>query len=275
MRGRLTVTARRHGNIPPTRVGGQGSRCDAGADPPLCPGMSLAGGRCGGRDHWSAARTGKVRRMGPEARRPPADRNATKALAGRGWLMKLTTSGALAGLLLALAPATALAGPTVSVRVEGKDRTLLERTVVTLPDTPPPVTGGACPAGSAAAALEEATKGNWDRGSFTQVILGESHTFTNRDYWAEWVNQGNGYRLGHGICADVLNQGDELLMLADFSNASFGPTVFPLALESVPATGQAGSSVTVVVTEYVSESGDPGTGERRLVEGATVSGGGE
>ena len=187
--------------------------------------------------------------------------------------MKITTSGALAGLLLALAPATALAGPTVSVRVEGKDRTLLERTVVTLPDTPPPVTG--CPAGTAGAALEEATKGNWDQNSFTQTILGESHTFTNRDYWAEWVDRGNGYRLGNGICTDVLSPGDELLMLADFSNASFGPTVFPLALENVPATGQAGGSVTVVVTQYVSASGDPGTGERTLVEGATVSGGGE
>src|SRR3954454_19160495 len=142
--------------------------------------MSSAGDRCGGRDHWSARRAGKVRRMGPGARRPPTDRNATKALAERGWLMKITTSGALAGLLLALAPATALAGPTVSVRVEGKDRTLLERTVVTLPDTPPPVTDDACPAGTAAAALEEATRGNWDRSSFTQVILGESHTFTNR-----------------------------------------------------------------------------------------------
>jgi len=183
--------------------------------------------------------------------------------------MKLGSSGALAGTLLALLPATALAGPTVKVRVEGQSGTLLERTTVTLPDTPPPVAGG-CPRYTAAAALEEATRGNWDRQGFTQSILGESHTFTDSDYWAEWVDRGTGYRFGGGLCTDVLDDGDELLMLVDRSPApDFAPTVFPLDLDGVPSTVPAGTPFTVTVVEYR----PGGTGTPQAVEGATVSDG--
>ena len=186
--------------------------------------------------------------------------------------MKLRSSGALAGTLLALLPATALAGPTVKVRVEGQSGTLLERTTVTLPDTPPPVAGG-CPRYTAAAALEEATRGNWDRSSFTQTILGESHTFTDADYWAEWIDRGTGYRFGGGICTDVLGDGDELLMLVDRSPAPASvPTVFPLDLDGVPSSVQAGTSFTVSVVEYRT-TGAIGAGDPQAVEGATVSGG--
>jgi hypothetical protein len=183
--------------------------------------------------------------------------------------MKLRSSGVLAGTLLALLPATALAGPTVKVRVEGQSGTLLARTTVTLPDTPPPVAGG-CPRYTAAAALEEGTHGNWDRQSFTQSILGESHTFTDSDYWAEWIDRGTGYRFGAGICTDVLNDGDELLMLVDRSPApDFAPTVFPLDLDGVPSSVAAGTPFTVTVVEY-----RPGaTGDPQAVEGATVSDG--
>src|SRR4051812_10412916 len=235
--------------------------------------MPLAGGRRGGRDHWSAVRAGKVRRVGPGARRPPSDRNARTALGEKGLaLMRLTSSGALAGTLLALLPATAFAGPTVKVRVEGATGTLLERTTVTLPDTPPPVAGG-CPRYTAAAALDEGTHGNWDRNAFTQTILGESHTFTDSDYWAEWIDRGTGYRFGGGICTDVLNDGDELVMLVDRSPAPASvPTVFPLDLDGVPSSVQAGTPFTVTVVAYHTD-GTPGTGQPQAVEGATVSGG--
>ena len=55
--------------------------------------------------------------------------------------MKIRTpAGLAAGLVSAvLLAAPAFAGPTVTVRVEGASLTLLERTRVTLPDTPPPV----------------------------------------------------------------------------------------------------------------------------------------
>src|SRR3954470_19283679 len=116
-------------------------------------------------------------------------------------------------LALAAGAPAALAGPTVKVRVEGAGSTLLERTTVTLPDTPPPV--ASCPAGTPAGAIEVANGGNWDRSSFTQTILAETHKFDATDYWAEWVDRGAGYKRGGGICTDTLNAGDEVLMLVD------------------------------------------------------------
>jgi hypothetical protein len=186
------------------------------------------------------------------------------------------TAGLAAGLaclgLVAAAPA-AVAGPTVTVRVEGQTATLLERTKVTLPDTPPPVEG--CPRYTAAAAIEEGTHGNWDRQQFTSTILGETHTFQDSDYWAEWLDRGAGYKRGAGICSDVLADGDEVLMLVDRSPPpTYSPTVFPLDLEGVPAAAQRGDAVTVTVVDYYSPTGATGEGERRPVAGAAVSGGG-
>jgi hypothetical protein len=187
--------------------------------------------------------------------------------------MKKICTGALGALVaVAVLAAPAYAGPTVTVRVEGESATLLERTAVTLPDTPPPVSG--CDKWTVAAAIDEATHGNWDRQSFTSTILGESHTFTHNDYWAEWLDGGSGYRSGNGICNDVMKNGDEALMLADISSATFAPTRFPLDLEGVPAAIEAGKPVTVTVVAYVTPDGAPGSGTRTPVEGATVTGGG-
>ncbi len=182
------------------------------------------------------------------------------------------TAGLLCLAALVGAP-PALAGPTVTVRVEGQSSTLLERTRVTLPDTPPPV--AACDRHTAAAAIEEATRGDWDRQAFTSTILRETHTFADSDYWAEWLDRGAGYVRGSGICTDVLAEGDEVLMLVDRSPApTFAPTVFPLDLEGVPGAVRRGDPVTVTVFESFSATGAPGEGERRLVSAATVSGGG-
>jgi hypothetical protein len=185
--------------------------------------------------------------------------------------MKLRLAGLISGLLL-LSPASALAGPSVTVRVEGQTHTLLERTRVTLPDAAPPVDG--CDRYTPAAAIEEATHGNWDRQAFVSTILGESHTFANNDYWAEWLDTGNGYKYGAGICAASLKDGDEVLMLVDVSGSNFAPTVLPLAVEGVPAAVQTGTPVTVTVVDYVSATGTPGEGDRRPVDGATVTAGG-
>ena len=183
------------------------------------------------------------------------------------------TAGLVSGLaVLALitAPAAA-AGPTVTVRVEGQRTTLLERTRVTLPDTPPPVDG--CKRYTPAAAIEVATAGNWDRQEFTQTIIGETHKFDDSDYWAQWLDRGDGYKRGGGICTDVLEEGDEVLMLVDRSPApSFSPTVFPLDLEGVPGTARRGDQVSVTVVEYRSATGATGEGTRTPVAGATVSG---
>jgi hypothetical protein len=183
-------------------------------------------------------------------------------------------AGLAAGILAAalLAPASALAGPTVTVRVEGATGTLLERTRVALPDTPPPV--ASCAAHTPAAAIEVATGGNWDRQSFTQTILGETHKFDDSDYWAEWLDTGSGYERGGGICTDVLKQGDEVVMLVDRSPApTFAPTVFPLDIEGAPANARVGNAVTVTVVEYRSATGNTGEGDRTPVAGATVRAG--
>ena len=172
----------------------------------------------------------------------------------------------LAAVLLVASPSAALAAPTVTVRVEGHDATLLAPTTVTLgPDDITLADGTTCHGNSAAAALDKATAGNWDRMPLASTILGESHTFTANDYWAEWVSN----KFGGGLCADTLNEGDELLMLVDISDANFAPTVFPLVLSSVPASVSPGTPFTVSVTQYRT-NGTPGTSTAEPASGVTV-----
>ena len=180
-------------------------------------------------------------------------------------------AGLLAGLVLAPA---ALAGPQVTVRVEGQASTLLQRTAVTLPDGVEPNTG--CPGDSASAALELATGGNWDRQPFTQTILGETHKFDNNDYWGFWVFRGGVYRVTTGICDERLAAGEELLagyQIADPN--SFAPTVFPLWIADLPAKVQRGVpfTVTVLRTACETEFCNPGEGHAEPAAGATVTAG--
>ena len=175
---------------------------------------------------------------------------------------------AIAALLVSAAPA--LAGPTVTVRVEGQSATLLPPTTVTLGDTPITMADGTtCPSNSAAAALDAGTGGNWDRSAFVSTILGESHTFTANDSWAEWVDD----KYGNGLCNDLLATGDELLMLVDTSDANFNPTVFPIVISSAPASATAGTPFTVAVTQF-STTGVPGTSTPGPAAGVTVTAGG-
>jgi hypothetical protein len=183
--------------------------------------------------------------------------------------MKLTViAGTVAGLLALTAPA--YAAPTVTVRVEGANATLLERTAVTLGSG----NGSPCEADTAGAALDAATKGNWDKQEFVSTILGETHSFANSDYWAEWIDKGGtGYKRGGGLCADHLSEGDEVLLLVDLSPPpTFAPTVFPLDIEGLPASS-VGGDVPVTVVEYRSATGNTGEGERTPVAGAVVTGG--
>jgi hypothetical protein len=183
--------------------------------------------------------------------------------------MKKIVVAALAASGLLAAPA--YAGPTVTVRVEGQSTTLLERTRVTLPDTPSGICGNTLY--TVADAVDVATAKNWSRDSFVQMVLGESHTFTQNDYWAQWRGSGGGYQWGGGVCADVMQQGDEALLAVDIAGPSFEPTQFALDLEGVPAAVEVGKPVTVTVAAYTT-NGTVGTGTRTPVEGATVAGGG-
>jgi hypothetical protein len=180
--------------------------------------------------------------------------------------MRRRTLG-LAAVIAAVAVTPALAAPTVTVRVEGQSATLLAPTTVTLGSDPVVLADATCPGNSAAAAIDKATGGNWDRKQFISSLLGESHTSAANDYWAEWVSD----RFGGGICTDLLNEGDEVLMLVDTSDASFNPTVFPLVLGGVPGRVAPGAPFTVTVTQYRT-TGTPGTSTAEPASGVSVGG---
>src|SRR5712691_13102713 len=95
----------------------------------------------------------------------PASDHKPEALVERGGSMNQRLRGLLVGglvlaVLAVLAPAALAA--TVTVRIEGKDRTLLERTQVTVPSSG---TFGPdnCPYAGAGGAIELGTVGNWDK----------------------------------------------------------------------------------------------------------------
>jgi hypothetical protein len=193
--------------------------------------------------------------------------------------LQFRSAGLAAGLLtlVVAAPAPA-AGPTVNVRVEGENRTLLERTKVTLSGEPVPGNTG-CDGNSVGAALEAALGSDWDRaqGGFVTTLAGESHNFSRSDYWAEWLDTGAGYKRGGGVCTDDVADGNEVLMLVDMPPYGEGSTTeLPLALRGVPAAVQRGSEITVTVVGAVTTTQycDPGDGTDKPVAGATVSGGG-
>ena len=193
--------------------------------------------------------------------------------------MSLALGAALASSAFVLGVSTALAGPTVTVRIEGESATLLPTTSVTL-NVPEPVSG--CAANSVAAAINLAVRENWDHGEaplgagdFTETILGETHSFTNNsDTWSEWVN----YKWGGGICFDLLGNGDEVLMVADHDPPPFfAPTVLPLVVTGAPLSVQVGVPFTVQVSAIHTApeaEAKPGEGTPELAEGVTVSGAG-
>jgi hypothetical protein len=184
------------------------------------------------------------------------------------------TAGVLALGALAAPAAAVAAGPAVSVRVEGATRTLLAPRTVTLSGKPVP--GNAeCGPSSAGAAIEQATHGAWDRGSFVTTLLGESHDYSHNDFWAEWIDRGRGYKYGGGVCADQLRRGDQLLMLVDQAPYGEGSEAeVPLNLKGLPGRAAPGRAVTLRVMGTVLHSFDPGAGDTVPIAGATVTGGG-
>lgn len=191
---------------------------------------------------------------------------------------------ALAGALLVLLAAPAASAvadtPTVTVRVEGAQATLLAQTPVQLDSNrPEPVSG--CPGNSVAAAINLAVQGNWDHGEansgggdFTQTILGETHDFShNSDTWAEWVD----YKWGGGICSDILHAGDQVVMIADNEPPpTYAPTRLPLTISGAPSSVQSGAPFTVNVQEVQTPpnaAANPGDGQPHPIAGATVAGG--
>jgi hypothetical protein len=126
------------------------------------------------------------------------------------------TGGTIA-LSLTLAASSLAAGTAVSVRVEGLSRTLLPATTVhthggsIIKGATP---AGACPAVSAAGALDVATHHRWG-GSYSSglgidinQILGQTLSYSHGYYWSIWVDD---RYASAGICGLKLHRGEQLL----------------------------------------------------------------
>ena len=173
-------------------------------------------------------------------------------------------------IALALTPAAAVAaGPTtVSVRIEGKTRTLLPATNVRTrfgSITKGGAPAGACPATTAAGALDVATHHRWQSGAYgayglsVTSVLGESHPFTSTYYWSIFVND---RFASAGICGLKLHRGEQLL----FAAVPDKGTEYPIVL-STPAHATSGQAFTVKATYFGAKGAKP-------LAGVSVKGGG-
>jgi hypothetical protein len=176
---------------------------------------------------------------------------------------------ALTGTLVVAgaAPAANAAAPTVTVRVEGKARTLLGATAVQTHSgwiTKGAVPTGKCPAASGQGALDVATKHRWD-GSFSsglgsyfiKTILGETENGPSV-YWSIFVNDRSATT---GACGIKLHPGDQLL----FAAAKYPE--YPLAIQA-PGSARVGHAFTAKVVWFNAK------GKAVPLAGAAVSIGG-
>lgn len=186
--------------------------------------------------------------------------------------MKSSRTIALGGasIALALSPAVALASASagVSVRVEGQSRTLLPATRVHTHSgaiTKGGAPAGACPASTAAGALDVATHHRWD-GSYgtyglsVTSVLGEVHALASPRYWSIFVND---RYAPAGICGLKLHSGEQLL----FAAVPDKGIEYPIVL-SAPARARAGRSFSVKASYYGAK------GAARSLAGVAVKGGG-
>src|SRR3712207_1900261 len=153
-------------------------------------------------------------------------------------------------LFATLAVAPAAFALEVTIRIEGYSKTLLPEPRVTLDSAQVPGVASNCPGNTVAGAIEKGTKGNWDHQSGVQTILGETHDFS-KTYWSGWA----GGKYSAGICDQVVNEGEEVVMIATefVANENYRPRDWPLTLHDVPARVARGEAFTVRVTEQVSD----------------------
>lgn len=175
-------------------------------------------------------------------------------------LCSLTLVAALVALLIA---ASALANPTVTVRVEGLTETKLPATQVTTTNTPVVKDGNSehsCSGTSAIGGLELATGGNWSgpwNSEFDQYeiysIEGETHLFepssTANYYWSFWLDEKEATA---GACEVQLQPGDRVLFFPACFGSSCPPEQTPLGIEA-PEVANVGESIQVTVRRYISD----------------------
>lgn len=170
-------------------------------------------------------------------------------------------------------------GVSVSLRVEGLHKTLLNTVVDARaqsidPDGKPADT---CEGLTAAAALQQATKGGWTAGSYFSGlgypvvgIFGESYPFTSAYYWSFWVD---GKVASAGICTTALHPSERLLFFPQCSKESaaqcpdglFNPAVLEV---KGPTRVRAGKTTVVKVLSRANLTGKPSPGAGVRVSGA-------
>jgi hypothetical protein len=159
--------------------------------------------------------------------------------------------------------------PKVSIRIEGKTKTLLPATTVGTPTGQVTKDGHSCSAQSGAGVFNKATKGNWSGKWFTGLgfepikILGETDDFTTtKSYWELFVNN---VAASTGLCGMTpLHSGEKILIAAVPATG----TLYPIGL-SAPLSATAGHSFTVKVVAYNAK------GKASALVGATVKAGSE
>jgi uncharacterized protein DUF4430 len=158
----------------------------------------------------------------------------------------LNAAVALAGTCaLALGPiaAAGASGTSVSVRIEGKSRTLQAAKTISAPTGTVSQGGHSCSADSGAGLLNAVTDGKWS-GTWSKSykdfevtkIDGETDSYsTTKSYWEIFVND---VPATTGICGVKLAAGDQILFAAVANSETPGD---PLAIE-VPKTVTKGKS---------------------------------
>jgi hypothetical protein len=189
-------------------------------------------------------------------------------LSRRG-LRALPLAAAAAALVTAAGAAPASAD-TVSLRIEGDAATLASHGALTVPSTGTfALTDQPCPYDSVGGAIEVGTGGNWDRSNFTSTIAGETHAYAQNDWWQIWQNR---KPIEASACQTPLNDGDEILVIAQRDDKDGNPTASPLIL-TAPTTAQAGKPVEVTVTDLLFSYATGVT--PKPAAGVTVTGGGQ
>jgi hypothetical protein len=147
-----------------------------------------------------------------------------------------SAAAAVSLLVVALGVSPALAasggkgggkGTSASIRIEGISKTLLAETTLQVKAASIVKDGkpaDVCEGVTAAAALQEATKGSWTAGTFSAGlgypvvgIFGESYPFTSSYYWSFWIDDKPGTV---GICGATLHAKEKLLFFPQCSQES-------------------------------------------------------
>jgi hypothetical protein len=177
----------------------------------------------------------------------------------------LALGGAFVLAGAATASTAAAAGTTVTVRVEGKSKTLLPAKSVTAHGGVVRMDGHTCPGTSGAGALNAATHGAWSGKFFTGLgievlkILGETDSYTStKSYWELFVNN---VASQQGMCGITLHRGEQIL----FAAVPATGTEYPLEVIA-PSHVSKGHAFTVTVKAWGAH------GKAKPLAGAKVGG---